>query len=544
MDEGSQSLRKRQTILGSRGALPPPQVMARRRASGMHAHHYSRQVSGKLNEIPESPVDENDESPPKDTLDKALISPEFDAYSYVSAYLNNAGPAEFAKFEEDIRNRLQAMEDKEHRKAQQNYDSVRSIARTFSDLGPHIAELRKRIDELNVVFEAMRQDAETQQHRRMSRHRSLPDRSAEKRQSMLVLNNAWQQDLLALFRKVEGAQKYLPAVPGRHVVLESSGWYELNPVTWQLSKQVELYLLNDHLLSATLARRPILDQCWDLNVIKIKAIKNGEAIQVLYKSTHYVYQSTAKEVRNFLAAYAKVAETISPRAQRNSVRGHQRQISTGSAFSYNSEVPMENQRDAARVMAEIDRAIAYRRYGEAAELILQHEGSELVNASVEQRRVQLRDILLKQLDPIDRKSRPEIVQTIKMLSTLGYASQARSTFLQVSSDSITERTRAVHFMDDVVGYISQMAVIYFQLVKATIEIFRAAFSNSEESSIIVSWAKQEVDKYASVFDRQLYRIPSNTRSYRQCVDVSRRESSQLHQLSIDLEFMLRYVWES
>lgn len=546
MDEGSQSLRKRQTILAGRNALPPQQAMARRRASGMHAHHYSRQFSGKLNEIPESPDADDATSEKGDTLDKALASPGFDAYSYVSANLKDAGPSEFAKFEEDIRGRLQAMEENEYQKAQQNYDSVRAVARTFSELGPHIAELRRSINELNIVFEAMRQDAETQQHRRMSRHRSVPDRTAEKRQSMLVLNNAWQQDLLALFRKVEGAQKYLPAVPGRHVILESSGWHELNPVTWQPTKQVGLYLLNDHLLTATLARRPVLDQCWDLNSIKLKPIKSGEALQVTFKSTQYVYQNTAKEVREFLSAYSKVAEIVSSaRHQRSSVRnaGHQRQISTGSAFSYTSDVPMESQRDAARVMAEIDRVIAYRRYDEAVALILEHQNEELVVETVEARRNQLRDILLKQIDPIDRKSRPEIVQTIEMLSKLGYASQARTTFLDISSKIIAERARSVHFMDDVVGYISQMAVIYFQLVKATIEIYRAAFPNSEESSIVVSWARQEVDKYASVFDRQLYRIPSKTRSYRQCVDVSRRESSQLHQLSMDLEFMLRYVWE-
>jgi exocyst complex component 8 len=75
------------------------------------------------------------------------------------------------------------------------------------------------------------------------------------RSSVANLEALWNTHLQTLWKRVEGSQKYLPAVPGRHIVYESGRWVELNAATWKPRRRVHLILLNDHLLVATEKKR-------------------------------------------------------------------------------------------------------------------------------------------------------------------------------------------------------------------------------------------------------------------------------------------------
>jgi hypothetical protein len=75
------------------------------------------------------------------------------------------------------------------------------------------------------------------------------------RSSVANLEALWNTHLQTLWKRVEGSQKYLPAIPGRHIVYESSRWVELNAATWRPLRRVHLILLNDHLLVAAEKKR-------------------------------------------------------------------------------------------------------------------------------------------------------------------------------------------------------------------------------------------------------------------------------------------------
>jgi hypothetical protein len=75
------------------------------------------------------------------------------------------------------------------------------------------------------------------------------------RSSVANLEALWNTHLQTLWKRVEGSQKYLPAIPGRHIVYESSRWVELNAATWKPRRRVHLILLNDHLLVAAEKKR-------------------------------------------------------------------------------------------------------------------------------------------------------------------------------------------------------------------------------------------------------------------------------------------------
>ncbi|KAK4988340.1 exocyst complex component exo84 [Elasticomyces elasticus] len=84
---------------------------------------------------------------------------------------------------------------------------------------------------------------------------ALADRKRRNRTSVANLEALWSTHLQALWKRVEGSQKYLPAIPGRHIVHESSRWVELNAATWKPRRRAHLILLNDHLLVASEKKR-------------------------------------------------------------------------------------------------------------------------------------------------------------------------------------------------------------------------------------------------------------------------------------------------
>lgn len=97
----------------------------------------------------------------------------------------------------------------------------------------------------------------------------------------------YKQQLTTLWATVEGSQKYLPLVPGRHLVFETHEFVELNAATYKAKQSVSMFLLNDLLLIAGRRRmksihgddrerergRMVAERCWvlaDLVVVDVK----------------------------------------------------------------------------------------------------------------------------------------------------------------------------------------------------------------------------------------------------------------------------------
>lgn len=94
----------------------------------------------------------------------------------------------------------------------------------------------------------------------------------------------WNVQLQTLWKSVERSQKFLPAVPGRHIVLETPHWVELDSATWKPKRPVHIVLLNDHLLVASKKRKRmdpnnppkgpaptklVAEECWPLQEIDL-----------------------------------------------------------------------------------------------------------------------------------------------------------------------------------------------------------------------------------------------------------------------------------
>jgi exocyst complex component 8 len=104
------------------------------------------------------------------------------------------------------------------------------------------------------------------------------------RSSVANLESMWNVQLQTLWRNVERSQKFLPAIPGRHIVLETPQWVELDSATWKPKRPVHIVLLNDHLLVASKKRKRmdpnsphkgpaptklVAEECWPLQEIDL-----------------------------------------------------------------------------------------------------------------------------------------------------------------------------------------------------------------------------------------------------------------------------------
>jgi exocyst complex component 8 len=104
------------------------------------------------------------------------------------------------------------------------------------------------------------------------------------RSSVANLESMWNVQLQALWKNVERSQKFLPAIPGRHIVLETPHWVELDSATWKPKRPVHIVLLNDHLLVASKKRKRmdpnnpqkgpaptklVAEECWPLQEIDL-----------------------------------------------------------------------------------------------------------------------------------------------------------------------------------------------------------------------------------------------------------------------------------
>jgi hypothetical protein len=153
----------------------------------------------------------------------------------------------------------------------------------------------------------------------------------------------WNTQLHALWKNVEGSQKFLPAIPGRHVVLEQSAWLELDAATWKARRHAHIFLLNDHLMVATRkkkridanavngdaaqksASRTVADKCWPLQDIDIVDLESAgpsaaserggmiNAFTIRYGNESFTYRSEKSsnaEKTSLLLAFRRTADEL------------------------------------------------------------------------------------------------------------------------------------------------------------------------------------------------------------------------------------------
>ena len=120
------------------------------------------------------------------------------------------------------------------------------------------------------------------------------------RNSIADLATLYKTQLAALWDGVEGSQKFLPYVPGRHLIAETASFLELNATTYKPKQPVHLFLLNDAMLVSVKKRRGtglggkvrlVAERCFNLSEIVVVDLKDGggESFLPLFPSTTLIF---------------------------------------------------------------------------------------------------------------------------------------------------------------------------------------------------------------------------------------------------------------
>lgn len=179
---------------------------------------------------------------------RALRDPNLRPEQYVASLLADASEQDIMNYQQDLRKvKNRTSTDLQHN-VYQNRTQFIKISKEAEKLKGEMRTLRMLMSDLTGALGQATSAGGAQVD-------ALTARKQANRSSVANLEALWNTHLQTLWKRVEGSQKYLPAIPGRHIVYESGRWLELNAATWKARRRVHLILLNDHLLVASEKKR-------------------------------------------------------------------------------------------------------------------------------------------------------------------------------------------------------------------------------------------------------------------------------------------------
>ena len=180
---------------------------------------------------------------------RALDDPNLPVEQYVAKLLANATDGDIKDYQRDLgKIQHQTSTDLQHN-VLQNRNQFIKISREAERLKGEMRGLRNLMSDLTNTL------GQTNATLGITTDESTTSRKYRNRSSVANLEAMWSTHLQELWRRVEGSQKFLPAIPGRHVLHESGRWVELNTATFKPRRRVHVILLNDHLLIAIEKKR-------------------------------------------------------------------------------------------------------------------------------------------------------------------------------------------------------------------------------------------------------------------------------------------------
>ncbi|QPG73727.1 hypothetical protein FOA43_001040 [Brettanomyces nanus] len=223
---------------------------------------------------------------PQQSLKETLLSSSYDPTTYLHTHLQDADAEKIEVVTTQLADlSLSNNYDVKHT-ITQSLNSVLAVSDAVSATEEMLQGLKKTVSSLNDVMYQQLEDANAngeqygQQLRQQQPEsaRSVPD----KRRSVMILEKRWASNLNALFKEVDGAQQFVSAIPGRHVMAQSKRWGELNALTWKPIRPAHLIILNDYLLVATRKRiedkkRTVATGCWPMREVTLVEPQNGNS---------------------------------------------------------------------------------------------------------------------------------------------------------------------------------------------------------------------------------------------------------------------------
>ncbi|TIC15348.1 hypothetical protein E3Q14_00374 [Wallemia mellicola] len=484
-------------------------------------------------DVRESLFEDGDDQRVSSSLDiinrEWLQQSDFDAQAYVRTHLANANPTEVAHFKQALNESMHSTNTQLEQSAFKNYSDFISISKEIGSLETEVLELRELLNEWRNLPEAFGIDENAE---------SDMDRVKRNRSSIADLAVVYRTQLQTLHSTVEGSLKHVPHAPGRHIVMTSAKFVELNAATYRIAQSVEIVLLNDTLLIASKRRRQasqgreklIADRAWSFSDITIQDVRDSSkvknAIKVKHSKQSYVYMADSPNDKSVLLNAVKrvVEEYQAQIKQQHNQEGDlspnfvlsPSMASVGSASSP-MRTPITSSNKYLQWMEdyvdELSVSVALNDYGTAVEHIDkgrkllrstdgQTERDTLQTQITHHKKILVKD-LLHVIEDSSKVRKSVVIDTVALLHRLGETTLAKETYFNSRKELIRRRSRQMVFDGDVVNYLAELAAITFTIIKQSAEWFRAAFNSTNKANGFGYWASEQIKTFATMFKRQI-----------------------------------------
>lgn len=291
----------------------------------------------------------------------ALRDPRLKPEQYVASLLTDASDQDISDYQQALRKMKNRTSMDLQQNVYQNRTQFIKISKEAEKLKGEMRVLRNLMSELKSNTTALRAASSTANNEGSDEFFPSSLSKRDKRSSVADRTALWNSQLQALWKSVEGSQKFLPAAPGRHVVQNAGPWIELDNATWKSRRSMQIFLLNDHLLVASRKKRKVdpsmnpaearnapsklvADRCWALLDIELVDLAGTD------KST---------------AAKNKVADAIM-------VRGVGQE-----SFTYRTEKMDDHEK--AKLLLNFRKAVDELRRGQRSEIESSNKTKEAIN---------------------------------------------------------------------------------------------------------------------------------------------------------------------
>ncbi|KAH8894109.1 Metallo-dependent phosphatase [Thozetella sp. PMI_491] len=529
---------------------------------------------------------------------RALRDPKFVPDQYVSKILSDATEDEIRDFEDELRKAKSRQSADLQQSVYQNRTQFIKISKEAEKLKGEMRSLRNLMMELKTNTTALRTTSnKNEESSPLEDGFSTGLSKRDKRSSVADRTALWSSQMQALFKNVEGSQKFLPNAPGRHVIQNAGPWIELDNATYRSRRAMQIFLLNDHLLIASRKKRKtdapddvrgpmmklVADRCWHLLDVEVTDMaKNGEtagtgrnklADAVMVRggggNDSFIYRTEKPEDPEKSALMLNIRKTVEE-LRRNAQSEREATNKAKETINYFAardpgllqktelldsltnikdmliEVDgrQQNLRWVESQMDELDIDIALQRVDEAVRRIESLKSlafglknntiaQDFITFKVDERSVKLATLIARNLIETHHDLR-RTKQNGSWLTRLGFEDRAREAYLEARSNIISKRSRQCIFQGDLHLYIWELSFVYFSIIRNTVSCFQSCFPPPMMSAC-VKWAKEEVEAFNAILARQLSSTEQGGQVWTQCMDRAREHAKMLSEVGIDFK---------
>ncbi|ODQ81956.1 hypothetical protein BABINDRAFT_165465 [Babjeviella inositovora NRRL Y-12698] len=496
-----------------------------------------------------------------------------DVQTRINTELAYAGAAEVVRFAHGLKQEDEVLTEQIKTNINDNYKHIFQLSTDLVLTETDLNLLRTSITELCGVIDTLQERARATVGQTAEGASRARDRS-----SIVVLEKMWASALASLYKHVEGAAKFVPPIPGRHVFAESGRWSELNGANWKVFQPIHLFVLNDHVLVATKKKKTtnehafklVAVQCWPIQDVTMGDITPPQTspdvytINIKYQSLSYLYQTDRYDhYTKISTAFKEAAHKFRAQADKRLSRSDKRlsgvmdlstRVKSHSRTQSEANAPQDaSMRELGAIDERVDElcmAVAQHEYASSVAILAECKARA---AAVETQHLDvavLVDLLALKLRLREDQLVRDLVHAVRTEHTraqtavlmahftlLGILHTGRDAYLSQQSLRIDELVNEISFLSEVEVYVTQVTIVTFQCVKRAITTYIAAFP-ADTFSFVVTWATAEVTKYALFLKNQLHGVRAESEVHQACVQIARAQADELKAVGMNVDFLL------